>query len=347
MSKSMLKSTYNKKELKHGWAFDEHNNIVNAHDVTEQDKARNKYYIVGLNEFGEEVRERVMHVAPSKRQPHYRCYPTKITKTSDGEVIKRVADTSLHGETMLHKMAKDIFKSGEIAWINLPVSVLKTKAQAILNKKKSIFMFQSCEIEKRFDIEELGTHVVFDILAYNKVKNTYLGIEIFVGHRSEASKIEKLRYINFDVIEVDLSDLNNPIDLADKNLRYRVMERIRDCENTIYLRECLVDNMRNALNNIAEIDELESTRLSGDGRFIFYKDKFASKLPNCYWIQTWDGNTEPGNINKRIGENQCVNCERYMGTYKRADGKEVMFCNQSNLPTRNLMNTLIGTLLLG
>lgn len=336
------------RELKHIWVFDEGDNPVNAEAVTTQDKIKHKYYIYGYDADGNRVKERVMHVSPANKRKHFRQYPIKITKTQDNEEIKRVVDTKVHIETILHRLAKKVFIEGKVQWVNLPDCVVQTSTGVTLKRDNGIFRIHKVETEKRITVPVLETDVVFDVLAYNNVKNTYLGIEIYVTHHSDSVKMEKLRYLNYDVIEIDISSLNNEVSLVDPELELKLIGMIQSGLNAIYIREHVGDMLMDAINNrIIVIDEVEKTRYDGDGAFIFFKDKYKDKLPKCKYMQSWDGNSESYNKDRSISENQCLSCERCMGTSVSIYGKVVLFCNQSDLTSREIQNSIMHMIKLG
>lgn len=106
-------------------------------------------------------------------------------------------------ETSLHLMAKDIFN--ELKIIKIPKVTLHMPGS---NVHKTLYEENYVSVD-RVELEKKIGDIVPDIVVY--VKEKILLIEIYVTHKIDSEKLDKIKNNNMSVIEIDLSDIKEPI----------------------------------------------------------------------------------------------------------------------------------------
>lgn len=107
-------------------------------------------------------------------------------------------------ESSLHFAAKEILSQSKKMVIPPVYIHFNTYKEYILLSEAKEITIDRVELEKRFD------NVVPDVVVYIGTKRLF--IEIFVTHRVDEEKLDKLRTADVSTIEIDLSKIDHSID---------------------------------------------------------------------------------------------------------------------------------------
>lgn len=108
------------------------------------------------------------------------------------------------GETALHRFAKEVLNTA-LEFTLPPVDLrVDDKSETVINKKA--FRFDRAELEKR------TSDIIPDVVVY--LKDRPLLVEMFVTHKCDDVKIEKIVKLGMSAIEIDLSKVSQKDDLS-------------------------------------------------------------------------------------------------------------------------------------
>jgi len=125
------------------------------------------------------------------------------------------------GETVIHRFAKDILTSG------IKVELPPIKYNEIVIQNPNSFDYSIVKLEERID------SIIPDVLLENE-NGDKLYIEIFVYHGVDSKKMDKIKQMNINCIEIRLNDLVNS--LFDQSLKNQIEDRvINQIENKIWV----------------------------------------------------------------------------------------------------------------
>lgn len=337
------------KELKYTYVFDEFGRIVNATNMTIEDKVGHKYYIEGKREdTGELGKEEVYLVIGKVYRNHFKRFPTVQPKDGENRPEQiRVAVSKQSKETVLHKLAKQLFQENKITWLNLPNSTISFDSGAkVIIPRNTGFIISKVSIEHReYLLDSNGqpdnsNYVVFDILAEDAQRNKKLAIEILVNHKCDTEKLDKLRDLNIDTVEIDISHLLDNKSFDDGDLEDKIIEAITSGKYTVWVNDTTRNKYEELIHGIVEIDgPFNASRYISGGNWYIYKDMISAKIPNCPKILDWDPNTAYGK-EKYIEEAQCLCCPRYIGQKINQHNSRVLICNQTIYDNTELFRQL-------
>ena len=193
-------------------------------------------------------------------------------------------------ESMLHKVAKSVLKE-----------ILELKAPSITREgielcKAQNIKFDSCKSEVKVNIE--NTFIQIDSVLYKNKKELY--IEFYKTHKVEDQKIEKIKKLNKNTIEIDLNNIpvlingevnKNGIkenlinEMSNRNWLYnnQIEERYEKYQNKISKHEKKVEVankkveiVENEFNKIESINFLKET-IRREKQFKKYKTELLKK----------------------------------------------------------------------
>lgn len=331
------------RDLKHIYVYDENDNIVNALQMTEQDRVDHRFYIPGIREDTlTEGRERVILVLCKNRRNHFRRYNEDTISTEDLEIIQRVKEVDSYKETLIHRLAKKLLVQGEITEIVLPRTKIDIPNFGVFESNKlETYSIKDCtsEIRKVVPDTDDKEYVVFDALATNGYRQ--IAIEILVNHKCDEEKIKKVKQIGIDTIEIDLSELLNTKDIETGTLERAIIKKIKSEAPRVWIYNRRVYELRQALSKVVVIDEhIHQSRIPSDGDWFFWKDRWERKLTKCGHMILWN-KSSPKSCDRWITEAQCIHCFRYMGSYKDEKGNYRVLCNQSTCFTGSMLGALL------
>ena len=334
------------RELKHTYVLDENNNVVNAALLREEDRVNHKYHIIGVDENGIVREDPVFPVIKTKKRKHFKQCKVGSTTTKDGRQIYHVKTTKEYHETVLHRLAKQLFENNMIKWVALPDSVTETPNGTRFTSKNPLGFYPlEIEIEKVVKLPNSDEYVKFDVFAHNPRNKTNLAIEINVTHRTEYAKVQKIKELGIDTIEIDLSDILYTGGIEEGTVESMIINTISNGSNTSWLVDTKSDRFNQALSGIVKINRLEKSNFKADGNWIVYKNNVSNILPKCPLILTWDGDTSSGNSDRYLTEDKCSRCPRYLGLTKDQSGAKVAMCNQSDFDSRHVIGKILNSII--
>lgn len=327
------------KYLKYRYVFDENDELVIADQITEEDKRNHTYHIKGLNsETGEQVEEPVYPVLSTKRRKYFRRYPKGTEKRSENFVVNKRE----YNETVLHKLAKKVIKE-QFSYMTLPQAITQIRNARVQTEDMKILRDVNVELEKTFTLPD-KTAVRYDAYITDIRSKREVAIEFAVTHKINKDKADKIRELNHDVIEIDLSHLlefDVDTDLATE-IKAIIEKGTEHCS--------WVNNK--SINKIADWDKgqimfkMDKTEFQKekDGKWLIWAGDRKEKLKHCKYRYVLASLTE-ANIGSDTGkrylcESECRGCDRL--TILNWDGTTgTVLCNQSDID-----NSIITGLLL-
>ncbi len=335
-----------KGELKYRYVYDETGRVVDSTHLTKQSKVDHKYYIQGYcADLGKDDKERVVLHICTKTRNYFSRYPKKSSITPDGEKINRV-DTPLNlGETLVHKLAKQLFIEDKIGWICLPNYYINIKNNGrICIDRPGGFKPTSANLEKVLHIDDKD-YIKVDIELENNLLNTKLLVEIKVRHGCDEDKIEKIKKLGIDTIEIDLSSLTDLKNDTPVNLEEQIIDIITKGTNTTWIYNREAEEFKKELRSLVVIDQLKPSNYSMDGSWYCYKDTLINKISHCVHMESFVPSSATGK-DRYITESQCLLCKRYIGKFtNKSNGSEVVLCNQSDMSNNELLTMILKRLI--
>lgn len=158
------------------------------------------------------------------------------------------AECSYGLETTLHLMAKDILEQEKRLLLPKVIVSLPYRVSETISMPKMIEA-DEVSLEKRFD------EFVPDILV--KVGEKLLAIEIWVTHKIDERKLEKIKKSNISVLEINLSKTDKMINVDD--LR-KILTEETECKNWAY--NCLSEYYKQKWLSVCEVKEIISRGLA-------------------------------------------------------------------------------------
>ena len=197
-------------------------------------------------------------------------------------------------ETSLHYAAKEIISKYEkftIPRVNLTLNPYKSNE--IISEAKEI------KVDK-VTLEQRCGDIIPDVIIYSGGKE--LLVEIFVTHKVDEQKIEKIKNMNISAIEIDLSGISNNITIDElSNLI------INETKNKYWLYNALINKYEKAFDEASETLQ-------------FYRIKQASYIRNCpINIRNYKGSSYA------VFEFDCKSCDYLidysLGRYIKCSGR--------------------------
>ncbi len=162
----------------------------------------------------------LVHVDTVERGHKCKCTCSKCGK----ELIARKGEKKKHHfahspgvecpqayETSLHHLAKKVIKDG--CFIQLPELVCETENRAKIfgrkNPNKKTYKFKPDRVE----VEQAINDFIPDVLVY--LKNSPLIVEIYVTHKVDDEKKQKIKNSEISAIQIDLSNIDREITEAE------------------------------------------------------------------------------------------------------------------------------------
>lgn len=150
-------------------------------------------------------------------------------------------------ETSLHLMAKDILsKAKEIKLPEVILTFDSGKKPILLSEAKTI-PIDRVELEKKFD------DIIPDIVVYSGEKKLF--VEIFVTHKVDDIKIEKVKNANISMIEINLRKKKNIV-------TYEELQKIliENLEEKKWIHNAMIVKYFNILKSVALIMDEENVQ---------------------------------------------------------------------------------------
>jgi len=190
-------------------------------------------------------------------------------------------------ETSLHRLAKEMME--ELDYIVLPsVEIGKGKHNGEIIYKPFKAKIQKIELEKKFN------NIRPDILI--TVNNKILAIEIYVNHKVDFDKIQKVKADNLAMIEINLRELNKD---KEKNNPSKIKEILKE----IFLSEN--DDRKYWVFNKKKNEYIKNNNLQKNVIYYFGKP-FVDKCPKLNYFRN-----EKSNLWANV-KNHCKECMYFL-----------------------------------
>lgn len=327
----MASETKLKQAIKYNYVVDELGNVVSAKDLTKEAKASHTYYIRGINEEGNQGLEEVIPVLSEKKQKHFRRYTDKTAKS-----ISRVhVNQREFSEHLIHKLAKQLFENRKIDRISLPEDILNLDMSRISSSKTAVMSISSCEIEKRIKSAS-GNYIIADILC-TLVNGKQLIVEMVATHNCSTKKIDTIKELGIDTIEIDISDMISDKPLSE-DVETALIHRISFKElGTKWVYNTKKEELSSFFNNIV-IFKLNKTRFNSerDGDWYTWAGSRVEDIPHCRYNEMLSASDGTDNERSMLTQRNCTGCERMLYVDWNGQYGE-MACNQSTMSNKEFM----------
>lgn len=317
------------KELLHTYAFDENGNILKAEALTEQDRVRHQFYIWGIDKVTKErIKENVSVVIGATKRSHFRRYPVGSSKRNESFVLNNKS----WKETVLHELAKELFRKNKITRILLPPCIHKSRegTRQIVAESESMFVIQNIKIE--YNDTQINRR--YDVLLED-INGRELALEFYVKHRIDRNKTTDIISINREMIELDISDLISKEEDTFEEIIIDRLTKLSDISKLYWINNSFYNKLEKWMHEQKHFDMyLTDFQKETDGQwFIRTRDRYDD-IPNCpYYNQIKFGSKT------QMVQNYCEKCARCMilswnGTFGR------MVCNQSQISNLDIIKML-------
>ena len=326
------------KDLKYRYVFDEDENIVIIDQITSYDKNKHKYHIKGIDsENGEQINEAVYPVLSEKRRKYFRRFPKGSKERSENFVL----NTREYNESVLHKLAKKVIRE-QFSYMTLPQATKRIRNAIVQTEDIKILREVNVELEKTFTLPD-KTSVRYDAFVTDTRSNREIAIEFVVTNKVKSEKAEKIRQLNHDVIEIDLSHL------LDKDISTDLVEEIvtiiqNGTEHCAWINNKSINKVEDWERNQIQF-KMEKTQFQAreDGEWLIWAGDRKEKLTHCKYRYILASLTESnGDSGRRyLCESDCRGCDRL--TILKWDGTTgIALCNQSNTNNNIIMGMLLN-----
>lgn len=325
------------KGLTYPYALDEQGNMILAEGISKEDRLNHEYYIEGLLEDGTIGKEKVIVVIGDKRRHHFRRY-RKESKEYTGPRVYITKKS--YNETVIHRVAKQLFSEGKIKEISLPAVFVRLPGQSIKVKEEDTFKISRCELE----VTEKKV-VRYDVVAYNDLKES-LAIELYVTHKTDAEKREKVRQLGKNTLEIDLSDLVQEDKIVTNDIEDKIKDRITCGGQTsspkqhIWINHKEENRIHSWFNSLVD-QQLIPTKYKQerDGRWYFWAADAKGRLIKCPYYDRLDPLGK--SVDRMLTERRCKECDRCVSIeYSPVEGRGKLICNQSDVPNTEMLRLL-------
>lgn len=316
-------------KLKYIYVFDENGNLVDATTLVYEDRLNHTYHIEGFDDKGNKVDIPVYPVIGKVKRPHFKTFPRK-----DGESAYYV-NIKGYNETIIHKLARQLFLEGKIRFIRLPSYKLELSNGIVINKPAkfdSLFDIKGEQILKTPDEERIKV----DILA-SAFGNRQLAIEIYVTHAVDKHKLDKIQQIGIDTIEIDLSSLISDNRPAAESIKSDILSLITlgEAIHWISNKEQLMvaDWEKNRITY--QINPSRHHQGRDGGWYIWAADNL-DKLTHCPYRDQLDDKSNCMEHRWLCETRHCGKCERATVLYTNGVPSKLM-CNQSEVSNAEIL----------
>lgn len=317
-------------DLKYRYARTRDGDMVLAENLLEADRNAG-YTVVMTDKNGISVDIPVHAVLCKKRRSHFRVYSRGIReKIANGEYT---IDMNEHVETSYHVAMKDLFEELKGKRVQLPEVKVYLKDGSIKQvRPRRLFHILDVNIEERDGTAATG-HVRYDITLIGEEERK-IAVEIYVTHKVDEVKLNKLKAIGMSTIEIDLSELYRkdiPIELEDDTSVF-----VNNIMRSHWVYEEYAEMLKNIYDNCIVFNNLKPSKYNDallHNLFMFYLDDKETEIDKCSNKGLICTTRRGGG--RYLGNSSCtgLKCNRcLLNTFEpgvnRADA--VLVCNQSD-----------------
>lgn len=329
--------------LRYPYAYDEQGNLVSAETISKEDRLKHEYFIEGLLEDGTTGKEKVTVSIGNKYRNHFKKYPVTSKKYTGQRVSVNIRE---YNETVIHKIAKQLFEDSTIKRVWLPAVYVSMPGNPIKVRESECFSISKCKTEVLDKNKETQEKVVYDVVVYNEF-NESLVIEIYVTHKVDLEKREKIERLGRNAIEIDLSDLIQSDKIVTSDIADKIKSRIvyggqpLGIKKPIWINNIEENRIHSWFNSLVD-QPVTPTRFNyeRDGRWYFWAADVKGRLKRCPYHDKLDPLSEEG-INRMLTETRCKNCERCVSIeYSPVESKGKLICNQSDVSNAEMLRLL-------
>lgn len=320
-------------DLKYKYVFDENDNIVIADQTTEYDKLNHTYHICGIDaNNGQPINELVYPVIGKKRRNYFRRY----TQGAANRQENFTENMKQYNETVLHKLAKKVIKE-QVKSMTLPQALRQVNGTTVQTEAIQRVRPIDIELEKMFMLPD-NSYVKYDAYLKDVISQRELGIEFAITSKVDKNKAEKIKQLNHEVIEIDLSwlvDINETVDFV------AIIKTILEngTEYCKWINNKSMNNFDKWLDGQVYFDTQKTQyQLETDGAWYFWAGDKKQTLKHCKYRDKIASSTEYGK--RYLCEKECLGCDRL--SILRWDGKTGRIaCNQSEISNSIILGMIM------